>query len=151
MLNIQFGDMPEAVYETATYFRNVWAEKWITDPLSKEMILDVDHSEVIDAHTIYSPAFGKTIPPTELSGGVKTLILIANDHSNVFNASKCGDNCAKWILKIADIQAAKKQKTVINLRHLMDFGNGTFKIRIMNTNRIVTTMQELLLEAGELV
>ena len=46
---------------------------------------------------------------------------------------------------------AEKEKIVINLRHLMDFGNGDFKIRVMNTGKIVKNMQELVLEAGELV
>ena len=32
----------------------------------------------------------------------KTLLLIYNQPEKIFNASTCGDNCAKWILKIAD-------------------------------------------------
>ena len=39
------------------------------------------------------------ITPRELSGGVKTLILIHRVPDKIFNASTCGDNCAKWILK----------------------------------------------------
>lgn len=38
----------------------------------------------------------------ELLGSVKTLMLMVFDQSgNVFNASVCGDDCAKWILSIA--------------------------------------------------
>ena len=106
---------------------------------------DIDKSDVLDSARIESPIFG-IMSPTQLSGGVKTLILIANDKNHVFNASNCGDNCAKWLLIIAE-----KEKIVINLRHLMDFGNGDFKIRVMNTGKIVKNMQELVLEAGELV
>ena len=84
--------------------------------------------------------------PKKLSGGVKTLMLIAYDRSKVFNASACGDNCAEWILKIA-----QKEKIVINLHHLMDFGKGEFKIKVLNTNKIVKNMSELVLEAGEFV
>ena len=36
----------------------------------------------------------------------------------------------------------------INLRHLMDFGEGTFDIRIMNTGQVVHSMKELVLIAG---
>lgn len=43
----------------------------------------------------------------------------------------CGDNCAKWILKIDE-----GRKVVINLRHLMDFGKGEFKIKVLNTGVI---------------
>ena len=38
----------------------------------------------------------------EASGGVKTLILMSQDSDHVFNASAYGDNCAKWIFKIAE-------------------------------------------------
>ena len=100
----------------------------------KRQIQDVDHSTVLDSGVIDSPVLGK-IPPVQLSGGVKTLILIANEPEKVFNASTCGDNCAKWLLKIAE-----NRDVTINLRHLMDFGNGTFTIRILNTNQIVHSL-----------
>lgn len=142
MLNIIYGNMPDAVYNTAVYFKNVYEEKWITSDLAKEMILDVDKSTVIDSGVIESPVLGK-IPPVNLSGGVKTLILIANEPDKVFNASTCGDNCARWILKLGE-----EKDITINLRHLMDFGEGEFTIRIVNTNQIVHSMKELLPIAG---
>ena len=97
MLNVFFGNMPEAVYNTAVFFKNDYEDEWITDSLVKEMIRDVDHSEVIDNGVIDSPVLGK-IPPLGLSGGVKTLILVLFEPGKVFNASTCGDNCAKWLL-----------------------------------------------------
>ena len=100
MLNVFFGNMPEAVYNTAVFFKNDYEDEWITDSLVKEMIRDVDHSEVIDNGVIDSPVLGK-IPPLGLSGGVKTLILVLFEPGKVFNASTCGDNCAKWLLRIS--------------------------------------------------
>ena len=117
MLNIYFGEMPEAIY----------------------------NSDVIDEKTIMSPIFGN-MSPKKLSGGVKTLLLISFDKKKVFNASTCGDNCAEWILRIA-----KDRKVVINLHHLMDFGSEPFKAKILNTNKIVKNMAELVFEAGEFV
>ena len=64
MLNINYGNMPEAIFNTAVYFKNVYEDEWITDPVVREMIL------------------------------------MKNERSKVFNASTCGDNCAKWILKL---------------------------------------------------
>lgn len=145
MLNVYFGDMPDAIYNTNVYFNNTYKDGWIVNPLSKEMIKAVDNSDVIDERTILSPIFGN-MSPKKLSGGVKTLILIAFDKSRIFNASTCGDNCAEWILKIAE-----SRKVVINLRHLMDFGKGEFKIKILNTGKIVKNMHELVSEAGEFV
>ena len=54
-------------------------------------------------------------------------------------------------MKIAKMKEERHQKVVINLRHLMDFGDGQFKIKIINTNKIVTNMAELVAEAGEFV
>ena len=142
MLNVYYGNMPEAIFNTAIYFKNVYEDEWMTDPVAREMILDVDKSIVLDGAVIDSPVMVK-ISPTALSGGVKTLILMKNERSRVFNASTCGDNCAKWILKLAE-----KDDLTINLRHLMDFGEGAFDIYIMNTDQVVHSMKELVPVAG---
>lgn len=145
MLSIFYGEMPEAIFNTTVYFKNIYEDEWITDSLVKRMILDIDKSIVLDSGVIDSPIMGK-IRPTSLSGGVKTLILMKNEPEKVFNASACGDNCAKWILHLAE-----QQDLTINLRHLMDFGRDTFSIRILNTNQIVHNMKELIPVAGRLV
>ena len=145
MLNILYGDMPDAVYNTAAYFKYDYEDEWIVDPFVKDMISDVDKSMVIDSGVIDSPILGK-IPPLGLSGGVKTLILVKFNPDKIFNASTCGDNCAKWLLKIGE-----KEDRIINLRHLMDFGDESFSIRILNTNQIVYSMKELVPIAGEFV
>ena len=137
MLKVFFGNMPEAIYNTAVYFKNDYEDEWIVDPRVKEMILDVDHSEVMYSGVIDSPVLGK-IPPLGLSGGVKTLILVLFEPGKIFNASTCGDNCAKWLLKIAE-----KEDRTINLRHIMDFGEEPFEIEILNTGDIVHSMTEL--------
>lgn len=142
MLNIYFGDMPQAIYNTAVYFKNTYEDSWITDELSREMILDIDKSKVIGARIIDSPVLG-AITPRELSGGVKTLILIDHVSDKIFNASTCGDNCAKWLLKMG-----KEKDITINLRHLMDFGNQKFQIHILNTDQVVHSMEELVPVAG---
>lgn len=81
-----------------------------------------------------------------MSGGVKTLILVKFEKEKIFNASTCGDNCAKWLLKIAETE-----DRTVNLRHLMDFGKGLFTLRILNTDQIVHSMEELISIAGEFV
>lgn len=145
MLNIFFGDMDTAVYNTATYFKYDYEDSWIIDPMVREMILDVDKSTVIDSGVIDSPVLGK-ISPLGLSGGVKTLILVKFDTDKVFNVSTCGDNCAKWLLRLAE-----SEDRTVNLLHLMDFGEEPFAVRILNTNQIVNSMDELVPIAGEFV
>ncbi len=136
MLHVFLGDMENAVYNTAVFFKNDYEDEWIISPFVKEMIRDVDHSEVIDSGVIDSPVLGK-IPPVGLSGGVKTLILVLFEPQRVFNASTCGDNCAKWLLKIAE-----NEDRTVNLRHIMDFGKEEFQIYIDNTGTVVHTMKE---------
>ena len=137
MLSVYYGDMPEAIYNPALFFKNSYTDDWITDELSKKMIRDVDKSEVIGPRIIDSPVLGG-ITPRELSGGVKTLLCIYKRPDRVFNASACGDNCAKWLLEIG-----KRQDVTINLRHLMDFGEKEFTIKVLNTDQTVHNMDEL--------
>jgi len=146
MLSIIFGNADNTIYHPPTYFDNTYEDNWITAPLSVEMIKDVDKSEVVGPHLIHSPVLGP-ISTKELSGGVKTLILMAFDETGkVFNASACGNNCAKWILKIAE-----SKDLTINLRHVMDFGDGDFKARILNNGIVVNSMKEYVEIAGEYV
>ena len=105
----------------------------------------MDQSTVLDSGVIDSPVLGK-ISPIGLSGGVKTLILVKFDKDKVFNVSTCGDNCAKWLLRIAE-----SEDRTVNLLHLMDFGKESFAVRVLNTDQIVHSMEELVSIAGEFV
>ena len=145
MLNIYFGNMPEAIYNTEVYFQNVYDDEWITDDFAREVIKKVDKSEVLDSQAIKSPVLG-IIAPERLSGGTKTLLLIKNMPQMVFNASTCGDNCARFILKLA-----KDNDITINLRHIMNFGKTKFTAKILNDGAVVSGMEELLFEAYKYV
>lgn len=135
MLKIWYNTGIEYLNDAPAYFDNVYEDEWLEDDLVKEMIRDVDHSEVLTPHIIESPVLG-AITPRELSGGVKVLILMLKDDSFIYNMSNCGNNCAKWVLKIAE----KKDLTAF-LRHIMRF-EGEFEIQIMNTGRIVHNRSE---------
>ena len=144
MLKIYYGDMKDAIYNTSVYFDNVYLDCWLEDDFSKQIIKSVDRAVVMSARALDSKILG-VIPVTGLSGGAKTLLLMLHESDKVYNASTCGDNCAKWILKIA-----KKldKDLVINLHHIMDFGDKPFEIEILNNHQIVHSMAELVLVAG---
>lgn len=146
MLSIYLGQMEEAIYYPPAYFNNTYDDEWITDPLTVEMIKDVDKSEVIGPHLIESPVLGP-ISVKEISGGVKTLILMAFDDSGrIFNASACGNNCSKWILEIG-----KRKDLTINLRHIMNFGKGPFEIKILNNGEMVHDLDRFIAVAAKYV
>lgn len=139
MLTVYFGNLEKAVYNTSMYFDNTYLDTWLEDDFVRDIIKSVDKATVISNKAIDSQALG-VIPVTKLSGGTKTLILVYKDRSRVFNASTCGDNCSRWLLKIAK---ASKEDVVINLHHIMDFGENPFEIRILNNDVIVRDMGEL--------
>ena len=142
MLRIYFGDKENAIYNTSVYFKNKYKDEWITDEFAKEVIRDVDHSQVIGPNDIYSPVLGN-ISPLQLSGGVKTLILMKNNPGKIFNAPNCGNNCAKWILKLG-----KEKDFTINLFHIMDFGEEPFEIRILNKDKLIVRSKQEYLDAA---
>lgn len=137
MLSIYFGEMPQAIYNTPVYFNNVYLDAWLEDVFCQQMIKSVDKGTVLGPNAVDTKALG-IIPPTKLSGGTKTLMLIYNLPEKVFNASNCGNNCARWILEIA-----KKKDITINLRHIMDFGNRKLNVKVLNNGQIVDNMGDL--------
>lgn len=145
MLNIIFGKIDNVIFNTSVFFKNSYQESWLLEEETQQMILDIDKSKVLGNGAIESPVMG-IIPPTSLSGGVKTLILISHISDKIFNASNCGNNCASWLLKIG-----KEKNVTVNLRHLMDFGDGSFELNVVNKNKIVRSMDELLEIAGDLL
>ena len=136
MLSIYLGDCENEIYNPPLYFINQYEDFWLESELAKKMIKDLDKSEVVGPHLIQSPVLGP-ISPRELSGGVKTLLLLAFDNSGkIFNATACGDNCAKWILEIG-----KRKDITVYLEHWMDF-KGDFEIQFMNNGHIVHNAKE---------
>jgi hypothetical protein len=139
MLKIWYYGGVDYMTDAPSYFDNVYEDEWIEDDFVQEMIKDVDKSTVINAHIIESPIFG-AITPKELSGGVKVLILMLKDDSFIYNLSNCGNNCAKWVLKIA-----QEKDLEVYLQHIMRF-EGEFEIKIMNTDKIVHNSKEYVME-----
>ena len=76
----------------------------------------------------------------DLSGGVKALIMMLKTAFPV-NASKCGDNCAKWILKIAEIKDLE-----IDLEHIMIFDKD-FDAVILNDGKEIHDRMSYITEA----
>ena len=93
MLNIFYGDMQGMIYNTSVYFKNMYDRQWLEDEQVKAMIADVDNSLVLSSGAIDSPVLG-IIPPTSLSGGVKTLILIDKIPENIIRDVKDSRNTA---------------------------------------------------------
>ena len=108
----------------------------------QEMIRDVDKSEYVDGLVINSPVLGP-IPPERLSGGVRTLIMIYERPDLIFNATSCGENCAKWLVEIG----RRKDVTVL-LQYMMPiYEQEPFEIRLMNEDRVINTAEDYVITA----
>ena len=141
MLHIIFGDCEEAIYNTSSFFDNQYLDCWFDDEFAAEVIKGIDKGEILSSHAVNTKALG-VIPATKIAGGTKTVLLVKNRPEMIFNASTCGDNCAKYLLKIG-----KMQDVTINLHHIMNFGKRKFEIHIINTDKIVHNMPELIQES----
>ena len=94
MLNIYFGDIPEAVYNTSVYFNYTYEDEWLTSDFAKEVIKKIDKSDVKGPHAVESPVLG-VISPEKLSGGTKTLMNRPGFHSRKPGRFLCtGDRAA---------------------------------------------------------
>ena len=114
MLKIFFGKHPDEIYNTDVYYRNQYDKMWVMDSFAKKIIADIDDSTVIAPDVIQNDIFG-SFNSTELSTGVKTILLIKNQPNRIFNISNCGDNCAKYILELAENRDIK-----VTLHHIND-------------------------------
>ena len=65
MLSIHFGSTEKEIFNPSIYFNNRHEPEWLTTPLAKEMIRDIDKSEVSGPFLIQSPVLGP-IPPEQI-------------------------------------------------------------------------------------
>ena len=141
MLKIYLGEMDNVLHNVEVYFKNQMDYSWLDDEFAREVIADVDRSQVVSSHCIVSPVLGQ-IPPTALAGGTKSMLLMKNQKERIINASNSGDNGAKWILKLGQMQ-----ELTINLNHIMDVGEGVFEAEILNNGHVIHNMKEFVFEA----
>lgn len=114
MLQITFKEPEKLNRSVDKYFNNWYDKEWFNDPFVKEMVLDVDKTEIVGPNLAISPVFG-AMPPTKISGGVKTLIMAWKTDRLVYGTA-CGDNCAKWLIEIG-----KRKDILVYLEHPMRF------------------------------
>lgn len=117
------------------WFDHQGNNEWILGNMERQIIQDIDGSNVITSSIIENPIFG-AIPPSRLSGTVKTLILIKNDSNRIFDGSWLGEDAAPWLLRIGNMC-----DRVVRLGYLMPF-EEPFLIRIANDGSMVSNVRE---------
>ena len=124
MLSIRYGKGEDTVLNVDAVFNNNYEDEWFDDSLVRQMVLDVDKSEVISPNCIQSPVLGQ-ISPRDLSGGVKALILSLKTDMEIW-ATACGDNCA------------------ISISHLFNFPSDEFNFADAATGKEYNNYNEFI-------
>lgn len=121
------------------YFDLYKKKEWFNNEYAKRYIKAIDDSIHVKDEYIESPVYGG-ISPRDLSSGCKCLIMLAVlDDCNVY-ASRMGDNCAKFIVELAE-----KKDITITLHHAMNFPDKMHAI-MMDTGVIVNSRREFVRE-----
>lgn len=146
MLNIWYSQdtMPSCfnnyIETPDLWFDSQSGEQYLAGDIERQMLKDIDNSIVLSNHAVENPIFG-VIPPTDISGSIKTLILIKNDFEHIFNGSYMGELCAPWLQKLGE-----SMDLTFRLGYLMRFSEP-FCIRVVNSGAVVSTWKDLVSEA----
>lgn len=140
MLYISLGEFNNnCITDVSGVFNLTKRPEWFADSFVREVIEAVDKSKVIAGEYIESSVLGG-IAPERLSTGVKALILMRMRPDRIIYATRCGDNCAEWIVKLS-----LSQDVHIMLHNCMKFPDK-FEATITETDRRVTSDREFVEE-----
>ena len=147
MLHIEFFNNFTHKYKREEVVRkpNLWWQfnskpGWLDNDVCKQMVKDIDDSEVISDYVIISPIFG-SISPMQLSGGVIMLAIIYNT-DNICDFTACGDDCVPWLIKLGtlkDVYVTCNYIPHFPLDGFELYANGTFcktRLEVLDVFRI---------------
>lgn len=148
MLKVMFGkDLPDCITSISTYFNNMYELSWFEDDIVKQIIKDIDKSE-LNGVAVLSPVLG-SIPVEKLSGGAKGLILMYELDDFVSDLISYGNNCEDWILKLSSM----KDITVNMTGYDMTFKDKPIEAICLNDASKITNWREWIhkmIEYGEI-
>ncbi|MDR0919921.1 MAG: DUF4869 domain-containing protein [Oscillospiraceae bacterium] len=103
MLKITFDGSIDYIRSGSQGFDGMYTSEWLTNPISRQIIKDIDNAEVLGNGAVQHPFLG-VISPEKLAGGIK-ILLAANmlpEEECKFGSDVMGDNCLPWLLKISE-------------------------------------------------
>lgn len=130
------GREQNCVSKIDSFFNRRKKPEWFNDPVVRDIIFDIDKTEIVQGEVLKSPVFG-IMAPDRLSQGCKAVILLECIPGINIYATKCGDNCCKSILKVAE-----NKDTTITLHHCMRFPDTYFEATILETGTVIHNHSE---------
>lgn len=124
MLSIYWGRTEDSYYYIDDEFELLFKREWFDDSSVLEIIREIDNCQYIGAgcRDIKHPDIEFSV--FELSTGSKGLILLLKLEYDTIRiwGTAFGDNCCKWLLKIAETR-----DITLELEHFMQFPEDDFK------------------------
>ena len=139
MLYITISEPQGLAKNVKSWFNGLKNKDWFNDEFVKEIIKGIDDTVAVKDEYLESPVFGG-MSPERLSGGCKAVILMYELDVPVY-ATKCGDNCSPYILKVAE----KKDITICLHHCLMGWGRD-FDATFIETGVVTHTIKEYVYE-----
>lgn len=138
MLSIYLGMDWKAMRNPDEYFEDAFENNWYHNNIVKQIVKDIDQSDIINENYIINPVFGG-LPPTSISGGAKALILLLKDPDASIDLVACGENCTSWIAKISKMIDCKASLSGFHI----NFTDGMdFDILVENDGKRIRTIDE---------
>jgi hypothetical protein len=141
LLSIYFGYKGVECEDPHAYFVGAWEDEWFDDPIVKQMVLDVDKTEIVSPNLAISPVFG-AMDPMRISGGVKSLILMYKDREFIADGESMGDNCYDWVVKLSHICDCAIAIEVSVLIGELENDQSPFNAVIENNGHAIKTVAE---------
>jgi hypothetical protein len=141
MLHIWLGYCRLSTYQPDKMFPIIYKDEWFEDELVKEMVLDIDKTVVVN----YKKSFdylGDPMNTLDISGGAKCLIMMYKIPNLLISGNHMGDNCAKWIIKLGQMQDCYMTLSYDMAFHDDICSKEEFNCIIMNNNQIIRTFSE---------
>lgn len=147
MLKVLFGkELDGVITSPSVYFDNMYEMDWFNDEIVKQMVRDIDKSE-LNGVAVLSPVLG-SISVESLSGGVKGLILMYKLDDYVSDLISYGSNCEDWILRLSK----EKDILVCMTGYDMSFKGKDIKALCLNDGTMIEDWQQWcakMIEYGE--
>lgn len=109
MLKIFFCDSPldinlsKFISSPRGVFEDRQEPGWILADPFKDIISDIDNSDIIMDGVLFQRRYKVHYPPEKLAGGTQMLLLMYHlcGEYLIFDLTACGPNCAKWLPSIS--------------------------------------------------
>ena len=138
LLSIRFGRYEDDIFDIDGTFDICDYLPWLEDPFILKIITDIENCEHVSG-SVFTGEFGD-FGPKQFSTGTKALILMDKYPELIMDATRCGDNCAKWILEIS-----KRHSITITLRYPMEL-EGIAKFYCINSQQMRSGFGDYVLE-----